>query len=223
MKKFIWLICLIVLALNSSAQDLKDLENLSKLTDSEKAYKSTDTPVKTTHNFDHDWDVVGVSTLEVDYCYTKHFPLTVDVKYTICCFVVGAEIGANFDKNVIVKSDLEYHDPFGLAMVILGGYSKYLSFNIGAGVCALNHYKTETTTQNNNVSTGTGIEISTSASTSVTKNTLSCALALKPSITGHIPLGSDEYFLTLNVGYLFIPKYDTLNGVSLGIGFQFEL
>ena len=75
--------------------------------------------------------------------------------------------------------------------------------------------------EDGSVSVGGLVNITTggSISTSATK----CNFILKPSITGYIPISDEDFYITINAGYNYIPKLKELNGWSFGIGFQWTI
>ena len=124
--------------------------------------------------------------------------------------------------------------PIGYIMAQPGFYCKY--FSIQCGVGALFDVRKET-----KVSTGTNITQTTTITVGATSSVSSYTdensyqsgyyetkkpgvnFCFKPSITGYIPISDDDYYLTINAGYIFVPKLRELNGFTAGIGIQFEL
>ena len=46
---------------------------------------------------------------------------------------------------------------------------------------------------------------------------------LKPSIAGYFPISDEDFYITINAGYNYIPKFKDLNRWSFGVGFQWVI
>lgn len=168
-------------------------------------------------------------TWGVGYSYSQHFPCGLSVNYTYSCLSVVAELGVNLDGE---KYTANLYNPSGYLTISPGFYCRFLSINCGVGIVASSYMKTKTWRdsyseefggegEDDSVSVGGSVNITTSGSisTSATK----CNFILKPSITGYIPISGEDYYITINAGYNYIPKFKELNGWSFGIGFQWVI
>lgn len=160
-----------------------------------------------------DWEDVFYpydSSVAFGYTYSKYFPLSVQATYTVSFFSTGAEIGYNLDKKQYALNASNTINPQITLLYTLGGCFRHISANCGLGVILGNNTK-KTFSQTD---TGTFSYSSTKQKAFFT---------VRPSLTGHIPISDDEYYITVNVGYNFVPKCKMFNGPSFGIGFQFVL
>lgn len=198
----------IVLIGTVSAQTLEDLDQRRNKELKQSSYSTT----RSRHKKSIDWDVDD-DTWGIGYNYSKHFPLALNANYTTSYLSIGAELGVNMDKKKIIRSESETDDPIMYFSVAPGFYCKYFSINCGVGGLIASNSKSSTNT--------IGTE-DTSVSWSIDSKGGKIGLLLKPSIVGYIPI-SDGNYITLNVGYLYMPKFKDLNGFSFGVGFQIEL
>ncbi len=159
------------------------------------------------------------------YVYSKHFPIGFGMVLGESHFSFGLDFGINIDKKKIYPSDNEIVDPKFYANINPGFVYKFFSINCGIGAMIHDYEKTTVTTTTGESSSGNnGGYSSASSSVSVTETeqmSFKASFLLKPSIEGRIPICGGKRVITLNVGYLFIPKYKDLNGLTFGIGFQF--
>ena len=165
-------------------------------------------------------------TWGVGYSYSQHFPLGLSVNYTYSCLSVVAELGVNLDGE---KYIVNLYNPSGYLTISPGFYCRFLSINCGVGIVASSYMKTKTwggnyseefggESEDGSVSVGGSVNITTSGSTST--SAAKCNFILKPSFIGYIPICDEDYYITINVGYNYIPKFKELNGWSFGVGFQ---
>lgn len=238
MRRLIFLVLLSAISLSMSAQSVDQLKKLSKTTQKEKddARITSDGGYRGgSSGIDLDADD---TTWGMGYNYSKHFPLALNANYTISYFSIGGELGFNLDKKKIVRSEIETDDPIMYLSIAPGFYCKYFSINCGIGALMAHNQQTWTKSFNYggaiNVTT---ITINGSSSTIITEgesgvssvftgtdDKIKFGLLINPSIKGYIPLNSDsDSYLTLNVGYMIMPKFKALNGFSFGVGFQVEL
>lgn len=167
-------------------------------------------------------DFVDIFTPEDDmrgfgYAYSGHFPLTVSVNSIYSYFLIDFEFGFNFDSKEYYE---QKYNPDCYLMLSPGVYLGILSFNCGIGVLGSSYYDfiigdtvyfgDETTS------------ISGSITLEQSMKKYKAHLILKPSITGFIPI-FDDYYITINAGYNYIPKFKELNGWSFGVGFQWVI
>ncbi len=168
-------------------------------------------------------------TWGLGYSYSQYFPLTLSVNYTYSYLSVAAELGVNLDGKKYVANQ---YNLFGYITVSPGFYCRFLSFNCGVGVMGMGYTKTTTwgdsytenfggESEDNSVSVDGSVNITTSGSISTSANKYH--FVLKPSITGYIPISREDYYITINAGYNYIPKFKELNGWSFGVGFQWVL
>lgn len=233
MKRTILKVLLLLFVIDSaSAQTLEEL-NSRRIKERNLSGKVSPDPGGRKKWYDLDADD---TTWGIGYNYSKHFPLTLNANYTISYFSISGELGVNLDKKKIVRSKTETDNPIMYLSVNPGLYCKYFSVNCGVGaLMVLNQQSwstvydsdgtiTETTiTVNGNSTTIAGATESSSASFSITNEKIKLGLYLKPSIVGYIPISAGDYYITLNIGYMIMPKYKDLNGFSFGVGFQVEL
>lgn len=97
-------------------------------------------------------------------------------------------------------------------MVSPGLYIKYLSINYGLGYLFNVHYLYHPSLTTNDVPQKDG-----------NKSAIGGNFCHKPSITGYIPINDGDYYITINIGYIFLPRFKNLEGLSCGIGFQWTL
>ena len=81
-----------------------------------------------------------------------------------------------------------------------------------------NYAYTSSTTSSGSVS----VTVSGSGSQSVADNYIMLKPMIRPVAKGFIPL-SDEFWISLSVGYDLIFGYKEKNGLSFGLGIQWEL
>lgn len=167
-------------------------------------------------------------TWGIGYGYSQSFPLTLAGNFTISCFSAALEVGVNMDREKYMSQQL---NPLFCLSVAPGLYFKYFSVNCGVGCLFSNVRQTSSVTETvgeNSSMTFEGDDISGSIivdSNAHIKYDLffsdwKCHFILSPSITGYIPICSEDYYITLNVGYNYIPKFRDLNGWLIGVGFQ---
>lgn len=152
-------------------------------------------------------------TWGLGYGYSQHFPLALSANYTHSCISIATEFGFNLDSK---KYTAQEYNPSAYLVVSPGLYLRFLSINCGAGVMASDYIKTTYEEHPENLG---GITQTTTTSISQTKY----HFMLKPSITGYIPISDEDYYITINAGYNYIPKFKELNGWSFGIGFQWVI
>ena len=105
------------------------------------------------------------------------------------------------------KYTANQYNPIGYLTISPGFYCRFLSINCGVGVMSCSYMQTTTWGDDT---------IGGSFSISGDK----FYFILKPSITGYIPISYEEFYITINAGYNYIPKLRELNGWSFGVGFQ---
>lgn len=231
MKK-LFILCAILLSTNIiNAQTIKELEGRYTPSTSNSGY------TRTYHRSGWD-DFVDAFTPEdqtwgLGYSYSQTFPLSLSLNYnTSYCLSVSTEYGFNLDGKIYTtvytldgkKYTKKEYNPSGYWVVSPGFYCRFLSINCGVGFMTSNYSETQTNTENfsgesEDGSTSVEGSISTTTSISVTK----FDFMLKPSITGYIPICGEDYYITVNAGYNYIPKFKELNGWSFGVGFQWVI
>ena len=233
MRRLIVMIILGMFVFNLSAQSVDDLKGKSKTTKQEKddaakarTYISTSTYSSRSSSRSLDWDVDD-ETWGLAYTYSPHFPLSLSVNGTWSYFQLGGELGFNltgkrYDWNTDITAQ-----PIGYIMAQPGFYCKF--FSVQCGVGALFDIRRESIEKTGGT-TITSITINGETKTDVSQSTYvanqtKCGInfCFKPSITGFIPFGDDDFYLTINAGYIFVPNFKELNGFTVGAGVQFEL
>ena len=204
--------------------DLTRKKPASSNTGATRTYSETQSSSQSTskpksHGHDVDWDV-DFESIGLSYSYSKYFPLAIGVTYTNNHFSFGSELGFNLDKKELYPSDVETVSSLKYLAFIPGFYCKFFSINCAIGGLSYNYEKSSTLISGNEAYGNSGSSSTSVTASETTKEPKACFL-LKPSITGHIPIRDEERFITLNVGYLYIPKFKELNGLTLGVGFQF--
>ena len=171
-------------------------------------------------------------TWGLGYSYSQTFPLSLSLNLTSYCFSLATEFGFNLDgKKYTTKYNLDdkkyttkEYNPTGYWIVSPGFYCRFLSINCGVGYMINNYSETQTKTENFSGESEDG-STSVNGSISITTgySTTKVNFMLKPSITGYIPISGEDYYITINAGYNYIPKFKELNGWSFGIGFQWVI
>lgn len=219
MKKIL-ILSVILLSTNIlNAQTIKELEGRYSPSTSNSGY------TRTYHRSGWD-DFVDAFTPEdqtwgLGYSYSQHFPLTLSANYTYSCLSLSTELGINLDGK---KYTTKEYNPNGYWVISPGFYCRFLSINCGVGFMTSSYMKTQTYTEDffgesEDGSTSVDGSISITTGHSATKFNF----ILKPSITGYIPISSEDYYITINAGYNYIHKFKELNGWSFGVGFQWVI
>ena len=171
-------------------------------------------------------------TWGLGYSYSQTFPLSLSLNYTYNCFSLASEFGFNLDgKKYTTKYNLDSknyttkeYNPSGYWVVAPGFYCRFLSINCGVGFMTSNYSETQTNTE---IFSGESEDGSTSVDGSISittgYSTTKFKFMLKPSITGYIPISDEDFYITINAGYNYIPKFKELNGWSFGVGFQWVI
>ena len=142
-------------------------------------------------------------TLGVGYKYSKYFPVTLSLNMTRSFVSLFMELGINTDNSII--SD---YNPRFYMMFSPGLYFRFMSINCGIGYLP-GDYVVNLDIENGNVVN--------------TEKTKTNYYMLKPSITGYIPISDEDFYITVDVGYNYFPNIKELNGLSLGLGFQWVI
>lgn len=169
-------------------------------------------------------------TWGLGYNYSQTFPLSLSLNLTSNCFSLATEFGFNLDGKKYTINNLDgkkyttkEYNPTGYWVISPGFYCRFLSINCGVGFMTSNYSKTQTYTENfvGETQDGSTFEDSISITTGYSRPGFN--FMLKPSITGYIPISGEDYYITINAGYNYIPKLKELNGWSFGVGFQWVL
>lgn len=231
MKKiFFFSVILFFTTIVVEAQKLDDLEKrwtpktTSTGTISQTTNKTVTIPQKSCkdkfNNFMDDFVDIFIpndNTFGYEYTYAQNFPLVVSVGGTSSYFSIVAELGFNFDSK---EYYVQNYNPECYLVISPGIHLGVLSLNCGIGVLGSSYYDIiigDTTYFGDET---TSISGSITLETSI--KTYKAHLILKPSITGFIPI-FDDYYITINAGYNYLPNFKELNGWSFGIGFRFEI
>ena len=159
-------------------------------------------------------------TWGLGYGYSQHFPLALSANYTHSCISIATELGFNLDSK---KYTAQEYNPIGYLAVSPGLYLRFLSINCGAGVMASHYIKTTYEHYTDNFGGEQKGGAGNNGSIGISKYKYRFMFMLKPSITGYIPISDEDYYITINAGYNYIPKFKELNGWSFGIGFQWVI
>lgn len=184
-------------------------------------------------------------TFGFSYNYSQHFPLTLSANYTYSCWSIAGELGLNLDGKKyttnsvglgtdleVKNSDIRHYNPIGFLIVSPGFYCRFLSINCGIGFIANSYNYSYTKVKNSSEIVNVTVNGSAIVNGSVTTTSDSChyngtkcdyRLILKPSITGYIPISDEKYYITINAGYNYVPKFKELSGWSFGVGFQWVI
>lgn len=221
MKK-LFILCAILLSANIlNAQTIQELE--SRYT------QPTSNSSNSRINNRSGWDIfIDAFTPEdqtwgLGYNYSQHFPLALSVNYTYSCLSVVAELGINLDGE---KYTANLYNPIGYLTISPGFYCRFLSINCGVGIMASSYTKTKTWGDSYSEEFGGESEdgsVNITTSGSISTSAIKCNFILKPSITGYIPISDGDFYIIINAGYNYIPKFKELNGWSFGIGFQWTI
>ena len=197
-------ICLLVfIAGTISAQSIDEL-NSRRIKEQEKKRINS---YSSMHKKKIDWDIDD-DTWGLSYSYSPHFPLSFSANYTTSYFSIFGEIGVACTGKKYEIKEGNKDMPILYLMASPGFYIKYLSINYGIGfLFNVQDYPSLTI---NNVP-------------QKYDKTISGNFCHKPSITGYIPINDGDNYITLNIGYIFLPKFKELEGFTCGIGFQWTL
>lgn len=203
MKRIILnLIILLFIAGTISAQTEEELLNRRK-----KEHERTSLSYQRRHKKSIDWDVEE-NTWGLAYTFSPHFPVSLSGNFTFSYFSITGEVGASCTGKKYEKDDNNKDTPLFYVMASPGFYCKYFGVHYGVGYVMCNtDYPTF-------IVNGIPKEYD---------KTLTAYFCHKPFVTGYIPISDGDYYITLNAGYMFVPKFKELNGFTCGIGFQWEL
>ena len=184
------------------------------------------------------WSFSDIWEIEDDirgwsYDYSPHFPIAVSYSRTMSHFLIGGEIGFTCSKKKYEFGTNETLQPVVYFLATPGFYCKYFSIQGGVGALIDKKIRQWTTEIQKNDSstvnvTGDGTidvnvdKLDQEFQLDIEKTKPKCNFILKPSFTGYIPV-SDGKYLTINAGYVFVPKFKELNGFSCGIGFRWTI
>lgn len=167
-------------------------------------------------------------TWGISSSYSKQFPITIAANRTWSVFSLGCEIGVDLKGDRYIN---EQYNPVCYFNISPGAYFKYISINCGIGSLLSSYEKVSTLIKGDSYTDsfeGESDDGCISVNGSVTIITISQTktkwdFVFKPSITGYIPICDEYYYITINAGYNYIPKFKELNGWSFGIGFQWVI
>lgn len=170
-------------------------------------------------------------TWGLGYSYSQTFPLSLSLNLTSSCFSLATEFGFNLDgKKYSTKYNLDdkkyitkEYNPSGYWVISPGFYCRFLSINCGVGFITSNYSETHIVNFAGESEDGSIIVDGSISLTTTGNRTAKFNFMLKPSITGYIPICGEDYYITINAGYNYIPKFKELNGWSFGIGFQWVI
>ena len=172
-------------------------------------------------------DTEGVG---INYNYSKAFPLGFSINYSKWKFMVSADFGINFDKDVYTTQKVDFknlmdyritkgeYDPKFYFTVTPAFYLRY--FSVGWGFGALMMKGNEKTYERDYTEDASGsITVSNGSETSGAENV---KFMMRPNVKGFIPC-SDNFYITLSVSYNWVMGYKKKNGVDFGVGVQYVL
>ena len=230
MKKLL-ILSIILLSTNVlKAQTIKELESRYTPSTTTGVYTRKQPPKKTPWEKFVDAFTPEDQTWGLGYSYSQQFPLTLSANYTYSCLSLATEIGVNLDGK---KYTTKEYNPNGYWVISPGFYCRFLSINCGVGFMTSSYMKTTPYKGDSNTENFTGesedgsttVDGSITISTSYTysRSATKFDFILKPSITGYIPVSGEDFYITINAGYNYIPKRIELNGWSFGVGFQWVI
>lgn len=196
------------------------------------AYRKTNGKVAITFDdFLNDYEGIGFS-----YNYGKHFPVGGSFNYSFeeIPFMLSVDFGVNLDgdKYIIDKVEMKdivnYErtkktlDPRFFLTVTPQFYMKYFALGCGVGFLWMDGDE-DTANYSHTTSSGSSSSVTVSGGNTVEGNG---SILLKPMIRpvakAFIPLSSDEFFLSVSVGYDLVFGYKEKNGINFGLGFHWE-
>lgn len=213
MKKIILTLIVILSAISTNAQKVEELEGrlvpepscFEKIID----FFEYDIP----YVFEPYWD----ETWGLGYTYSKFFPIEISANITRWeYFSLGLGVGINIDDQ---KYQIKNYNPRYYMMISPGVYLRFISINCGIGILSSDYKMTISDTINWGENNGNS-SIDGTIHNEISITTSDCHFIVKPSITGYIPICDEEYYITINAGYNYMPKFKELNGWSFGVGFQ---
>ena len=234
MKRLFTILLLCFYIFNVNAQDDLSVESLSKRSKITQKEKKDATVIINcgSSGKSTDWWEVDDDTWGVAYSYSPHFPLALSANGTWSYFKLEGELGFTLSGKEYDWKENVTAKPVGYVMASPGFYCKYFSVQCGVGALVdIRKEIKESTgtniTQTTTITIGTSTSISSHADETIYQNGYyetkkpGFNLCFKPSLTGYIPI-DDDYYLTVNAGYIFVPKLKDLNGFTVGVGFQVE-
>lgn len=166
-------------------------------------------------------DIDDMESWGLDYTFSSTYQVNLNSNIQISYLQVGLGIGAGFnhkpqfiDNNKSLKTNFQISGSLGL-------YLKYISLNCGVGCAVVESRTTESIgSVTTDITISEGNNITQSSPIEMKKTEYSGRLLLTPSISGYIPIDSDDRFVKLTLGYNFAPNYSSINGWVFGVGFQ---
>ncbi|MDE6158732.1 MAG: hypothetical protein K2F69_01310 [Bacteroidaceae bacterium] len=183
-------------------------------------------------DFLNNYEGIGFS-----YNYGKHFPIGGSLNYSFedAPFMLSADFGVNLDGDKYIIDKVEMKDivnydrtkktldPKFFLAVTPQFYMRY--FALGCGVGFLWMDGNEDTANYSYATSSTGSSSVTVSGGYTTDD--NSAILIKPMIRpvakAFIPLGSNDLFLSVSVGYDMIFGYKEKNGINFGLGLQWKL
>ena len=175
-------------------------------------------------------------TFGATYNYGKNWPIGLSLNYSYTRFMIGLDVGVNTDKDKFYKHSLEMtdvmnfskedieYDPLFYMTLTPSFYMKYFAVGCGAGFLYLNGTKTINHQQSSSFSSGSdGISISGTSSSgySTEESCPKLKFMVRPTVKGFIPV-SDQWFVSVSVGYDYVFGYKDKNGINFGLGLQYN-
>ena len=165
-------------------------------------------------------DLEETSTLGLTINHDKHFPIGFSFVANLGDELFGKSLGwlmlsldygFNTDsKKIIRKSDVtnilnyKYYDPKKFITLTPAVFLKYASVGCGFGVASVE-----------------GQEVSFEEETSIKKTEPYEFFMVRPQIKGFFPI--EPFYISIGIGYDFIPKMKDLNGYNVSLGLHLDL
>lgn len=220
------------------------LDEVDKMIQQANISKSSTTPPPPKFRpFDPE-ECINEYQIGIGYKYSRDFPLTISGNFhsdNLAChyIVLGTEVGVNFDKQLYERNNVEtkegsvietkdIYNPHWYLMFSAGVNLRIVSLHFGVGGLFLgNNHSQKTSTQSlieitSSIAGESNTEtIPAISSLELKYNTFGFGLVMQPSVAFNIPICYDDYYISINLGYNFIPKFKELNGFSCGVSFSF--
>ena len=176
-----------------------------------------------------------LETFGATYNYSQHWPVGVSINYYNgdAWMGVSFDFGINFDKDNVLKHELELtdimnykkidyvYDSKWYATISPQFYGKYFSLGCGAGVICLSEHKTEYNYTTKQQTTNNSSYTSKSSSSNNT-DTQIYRFMIRPTIKGFIPIADGKWYITVSGAYNYAFGFKEKNGFDFGIGLQYN-
>lgn len=143
-------------------------------------------------------------TWGLGYNYSNLYNATLRTHHTVSFLSIINELGINCDKRVF---DAPQYNLKAYWTIAPGFYCRYLSLNCGVGTTISRYYVESVFGESQRV---------------MVDKKFKFHFVVQPSVTAFIPICDEDYYLTLNAGYMFVPKFKQFNDWTFGVGFQWN-